>query len=174
MGCGPLHRQPEYQRGGLPPSYRQSQQNLYTDHRCWPFDDHNSFKSCVRIAILFRSDGLQCRRNRQPDFERSLFDDALILSLLAVTGASVRKFLLRLTASGEERAKSCQTQKPVTFQRRGAKPAQGRNEQIARELGVSEYSLTLWKRAYLGHLKPAQIGGEQMSPWIGKRSFDLE
>jgi transposase-like protein len=28
--------------------------------------------------------------------------------------------------------------------------------QIARELDVSEYSLTLWKRAYLGHLKPAQ------------------
>jgi thiamine pyrophosphate-dependent acetolactate synthase large subunit-like protein len=26
--------------------------------------------------------------------------------------------------------------------------------QIARELGVSEYSLTLWKRAYLGNLKP--------------------
>ena len=36
--------------------------------------------------------------------------------------------------------------------------------QIARELGVSEYSLTLWKRAYLGHLKPAQVGAEQMSP----------
>ena len=35
--------------------------------------------------------------------------------------------------------------------------------QIARELGVSEYSLTLWKRAYLEHLKPAQVGGEQMS-----------
>ena len=29
--------------------------------------------------------------------------------------------------------------------------------QIARELDVSEYSLTLWKRAYLGHLKPAQL-----------------
>jgi transposase-like protein len=25
--------------------------------------------------------------------------------------------------------------------------------QIARELGVSEYSLTLWKKDYLGHLK---------------------
>jgi transposase len=36
--------------------------------------------------------------------------------------------------------------------------------QIARELGVSEYSLTLWKRNYLGHLKPAQLDGEQMSP----------
>ena len=36
--------------------------------------------------------------------------------------------------------------------------------QIARELGVSEYSLTLWKRAYLGHLKPAELGGEQLSP----------
>jgi transposase len=35
--------------------------------------------------------------------------------------------------------------------------------QIARELDVSEYSLTLWKRAYLGHLKPAQLDGEQMS-----------
>src|SRR5260370_39073794 len=36
--------------------------------------------------------------------------------------------------------------------------------QIARELGVSDYSLTLWKRAYLGHLKPAQLHGEPMSP----------
>jgi transposase len=36
--------------------------------------------------------------------------------------------------------------------------------QIARELGVSEYSLTLWKRAQLGYLRPAQLDGEQMSP----------
>ena len=36
--------------------------------------------------------------------------------------------------------------------------------QIARELDVSEYSLTLWRRAYLGHLKPAQLDGEQLSP----------
>jgi transposase len=36
--------------------------------------------------------------------------------------------------------------------------------QIARELGVSEYSLTLWKKDYLGRLKPAQLDGEQMSP----------
>jgi transposase len=36
--------------------------------------------------------------------------------------------------------------------------------QIARELGVSEYSLTLWRRVYLGHLKPAQLDGEQLSP----------
>ena len=35
---------------------------------------------------------------------------------------------------------------------------------IARELGFSDYSLTLWKRAYLGHLKPAQMEGEQLSP----------
>ncbi len=34
--------------------------------------------------------------------------------------------------------------------------------QIARELGVSDYSLTLWKRAYLGHRKPAQLAGEQL------------
>ena len=41
----------------------------------------------------------------------------------------------------------------------------GRSQaQIARELGVSEYSLTLWKRAYLGHLKPGQLDGDQMSP----------
>src|SRR6201988_3756527 len=41
----------------------------------------------------------------------------------------------------------------------------GRSQaQIARELGVSEYSLSLWKRAYPGHLKPGQLDGEQMSP----------
>jgi len=31
--------------------------------------------------------------------------------------------------------------------------------QIAQELGVSEYSLTLWKRDYLGQVKLAQIDG---------------
>ena len=36
--------------------------------------------------------------------------------------------------------------------------------QIARELGVSEYSLTLWKKDYLRDLKPAELDGEQMSP----------
>jgi transposase len=36
--------------------------------------------------------------------------------------------------------------------------------QIARELGVSEYSLTLWKKDYLRQLKPAQLDGERMSP----------
>jgi transposase len=35
--------------------------------------------------------------------------------------------------------------------------------QIARELGVSEYSLTLWKKDYLRDLKPAELDGEQMS-----------
>ena len=35
--------------------------------------------------------------------------------------------------------------------------------QIARELGVSEYSLTLWKRAYLGYLKPGQLTGANES-----------
>ena len=28
--------------------------------------------------------------------------------------------------------------------------------QIARELGVSEYSLTLWKKEYLRHVRPAE------------------
>jgi len=36
--------------------------------------------------------------------------------------------------------------------------------QIARELGVSEYSLTLWKREYLGYVRPGQLDGKQMSP----------
>ena len=36
--------------------------------------------------------------------------------------------------------------------------------QIARELGVSEYSLTLWKKEYLRHVRPAELNGEQMSP----------
>jgi Transposase len=36
--------------------------------------------------------------------------------------------------------------------------------QIARELGVSQYSLTLWKKDYLRHLRPAQLDGEQMGP----------
>jgi hypothetical protein len=36
--------------------------------------------------------------------------------------------------------------------------------QIARELGVSEYSLTLWKMDYLGRVRPGQFDGEQMSP----------
>jgi len=36
--------------------------------------------------------------------------------------------------------------------------------QVARELDVSEYSLNLWKRAYLGQQKPAEINGEIKSP----------
>ena len=36
--------------------------------------------------------------------------------------------------------------------------------QVARELDVSEYSLTLWKKAYLGQQKPAEINGEIKSP----------
>jgi transposase len=36
--------------------------------------------------------------------------------------------------------------------------------QVARELGVSEYSLNLWKKKYLKELAPAQINGEQRTP----------
>jgi transposase len=36
--------------------------------------------------------------------------------------------------------------------------------QVARELDVSDYSLTLWKKAYLGQQKPAQIEGQMKSP----------
>src|SRR3984957_20968020 len=36
--------------------------------------------------------------------------------------------------------------------------------QVARELGCSEYSLTLWKKAYLSQQGPAQIDGQQRSP----------
>jgi transposase len=36
--------------------------------------------------------------------------------------------------------------------------------QVARELDVSEYSLNLWKKAYLGQMQPAEIGGEMKSP----------
>ncbi len=36
--------------------------------------------------------------------------------------------------------------------------------QIARELGVSGYSLNLWKKAYLKSMEPAQLDSRQMSP----------
>jgi transposase len=36
--------------------------------------------------------------------------------------------------------------------------------QVARELDVSEYSLNLWKKAYLGEQAPAEINGEMKSP----------
>ncbi len=35
---------------------------------------------------------------------------------------------------------------------------------IARELGVSGYSLNLWKKAYLGRQQPAEVDGQGMSP----------
>jgi len=35
--------------------------------------------------------------------------------------------------------------------------------QVARELGVSEYSLNLWKKAYVARTKPVGIGSEQLS-----------
>ena len=39
-----------------------------------------------------------------------------------------------------------------------------RQRQVARELDVSEYSLNLWKNAYLGQMKPAEIQGQMKSP----------
>ena len=36
--------------------------------------------------------------------------------------------------------------------------------QVARELGVSDYTLTLWKRAYLEQLKPGELEGKPLSP----------
>jgi transposase len=36
--------------------------------------------------------------------------------------------------------------------------------QVARQLDVSEYSLKLWKKAYLGRQKPAEIDGQTKSP----------
>ena len=36
--------------------------------------------------------------------------------------------------------------------------------QVARELDVSEYSLTLWKKVYWGQQAPAEIKGEMKSP----------
>src|SRR5258707_1242321 len=36
--------------------------------------------------------------------------------------------------------------------------------QVARELGCSEYSLNLWKKAYLQQQAPTEIDGEQRSP----------
>jgi len=36
--------------------------------------------------------------------------------------------------------------------------------QVARELGVSEYSLTLWKKDYLRHVRLGQLDGQQMGP----------
>jgi hypothetical protein len=35
---------------------------------------------------------------------------------------------------------------------------------VAGELDVSEYSLNLWKKAYLGQQAPAEINGEMKSP----------
>src|SRR4029077_9174553 len=37
-----------------------------------------------------------------------------------------------------------------------------RQAQVARELGVSDYTLTLWKRAYLGQLKPGELEGKPL------------
>ena len=36
--------------------------------------------------------------------------------------------------------------------------------QIARELGVSGYSLNLWKKAYLKRMEPAQLGLQADEP----------
>ena len=36
--------------------------------------------------------------------------------------------------------------------------------QVARELGVSEASLHLWKKAQLAAMEPAQVDGQQMTP----------
>ena len=36
--------------------------------------------------------------------------------------------------------------------------------QVARELGVSEYSLHLWKRAHLKQMQPTEVDGQLLSP----------
>ena len=36
--------------------------------------------------------------------------------------------------------------------------------QVARELGVSEYSLHLWRKAHLGQMQSAEVDGEKLSP----------
>ncbi len=36
--------------------------------------------------------------------------------------------------------------------------------QVARELGVSEFSLNLWKKKYLKEFAPAQVDGEERTP----------
>ena len=41
---------------------------------------------------------------------------------------------------------------------------QERRPHLLEELGVSDCRLTLWKRAYLGQLKPGELEGEQLSP----------
>jgi transposase len=51
--------------------------------------------------------------------------------------------------------------------------------QVAKELDVSEYSLTLWKKAYLGQQAPAEINGEMKSPEemarvIGQQHKEIE
>jgi transposase len=38
------------------------------------------------------------------------------------------------------------------------------HRQVARELDVSEPTLNLWKKAYLGQQKPAEIEGQMKSP----------
>jgi transposase len=37
-------------------------------------------------------------------------------------------------------------------------------KQVARELGVSEYSLHLWRREHLNQMAPAEVDGQTMSP----------
>jgi transposase-like protein len=44
--------------------------------------------------------------------------------------------------------------------------------QVARELDVSEYSLNLWKKAYLGQMKPA--GRESEGPIVVTNSGNAE
>jgi transposase-like protein len=51
--------------------------------------------------------------------------------------------------------------------------------QVARELDVSEYSLNLWKKAYLGQQAPGEINGEMKSPEemaeiIGQQHKEIE
>lgn len=36
--------------------------------------------------------------------------------------------------------------------------------QVARELGVSEYSLHLWRKKQLAAMSPAEVDGQEMSP----------
>ena len=59
-----------------------------------------------------------------------------------------------------ERSKRAQRQRISPAKTQSGKT----HRQVARELDISEPTLNLWKKAYLGQQKPAEIEGQTKSP----------
>src|SRR6266403_4377396 len=93
--------------------------------------------------------------------------DKIIVSRLSEPPLILRTRKLKVKREKTVKEKKVQKRYNEEFKRQAVElliHSGKRQAQVARELGVSDYTLTLWKRAYLGQLKPGELEGKPLSP----------